>query len=45
VPGTSTSFNDTTSGSWTFNYYKVTAVNAGGLESPKTADAGGEKTC
>ena len=34
-----------TGGTWTWNYYRVTAVNAGGQESPPTADVGGYKTC
>ena len=42
---TGTSYNDVTGGTWTWNYYRVTAVNAGGQESPPTADVGGYKTC
>jgi hypothetical protein len=46
VPGTATSFNDTTGGTWTWNYYRVTAVNAAGLEGPfSSPDVGGYKTC
>ena len=37
-----TSFRDPKEG---IAYYRVTAVNAGGLEGPPTADAGGYKTC
>jgi len=38
------SYNDTTGGAWTWNYYRVTAVNAAG-ESVPSADVGGYKTC
>jgi len=40
-----TSFNDTTGGTWTFRYYRVTAVNSAGLEGPPTSDGGGYMTC
>jgi fibronectin type 3 domain-containing protein len=40
-----TSYNDTTGGTYTWNYYRVTAVNAAGLEGPPSADVGGDKTC
>jgi|GEM_PF-2988630 len=46
VPATQTSFNDTMGGTWTWNYYRVTAVNAAGLEGPfSSPDVGGYKTC
>jgi fibronectin type 3 domain-containing protein len=38
-------FTDSTSGQYVFNYYRVTAVNAGGLEGPPTADVSGYMTC
>ena len=40
-----TSYKDTTAGSWTWHYYRVTAVNAAGLESPMSPDVGGYQTC
>jgi fibronectin type 3 domain-containing protein len=42
---TATSFTDAGAGSWTYHFYRVTAVNAAGLESPLTPDAGGMQTC
>jgi hypothetical protein len=42
---TGTSYNDTTGGTWTWNYYRVTAVNASNLEGPPSSDVGGYKTC
>ena len=44
VPASALSYNDTTGGAWTWNYYRVTAVNAAG-EGPPSADVGGYKTC
>jgi fibronectin type 3 domain-containing protein len=42
---TATSFTDTGAGAWTWHYYRVTAVNAAGLEGAYTPDVGGYKTC
>jgi len=42
---TNLTFTDSTGGSWTWNYYRITAVNAAGMESAPTADLGGFKTC
>ncbi|MBV8159481.1 MAG: hypothetical protein JO265_01020 [Acidimicrobiia bacterium] len=36
---------DKTGGQWLYYFYRVTAVNAAGLEGPPSADAGGYKSC
>jgi fibronectin type 3 domain-containing protein len=40
-----TSYTDGTGGRFTWNYYKVTAVNAAGFESPLSSEVGGYKSC
>ncbi len=45
VNGSALSYNDTTGGAYTYNYYRVTAVNAGGIEGPPSSNVGGYKTC
>jgi hypothetical protein len=45
VNGTTLTFNDTSAAMWAYYFYRVTAVNAAGVEGQPSADVGAMRSC